>query len=90
MKKFIIKLFADENDINEKSFVGFCSFVIMVIFAIVDIVTGTLGKELLVTDFIFNSFLIITLGSFGIASVDKWIVKKHSKGSDEEENQEIQ
>jgi hypothetical protein len=88
MKKFLTKLFADENDINEKSVVGFCAFVMMTIFAIADIITGTLGKQLIITEFIFNSFMIITLGSFGIASVDKWIVKKHSKqGHSNEEAQ---
>ena len=71
MKKFFINLFKDENDINEKSLVGFASFVVMVLFAITDLITGYLGKPLLVTEFIFNSFLILTLGSFGIASVDK-------------------
>ena len=85
MKNFFKSLFSDNNDINEKSVVGFASFIVMVIFAVADIVTGSLGKELLVTDFIFNSFLIMTLGSFGIASVDKFIVMKHGKTPTEEE-----
>ena len=79
MKKFIKNLFSDNNDINEKSVVGFASFIVMVIFAVVDLLTGYLGKELLINEFIFNSFLIITLGSFGIASVDKYIVMKNTK-----------
>ncbi len=33
-------IFKDENDINEKSVVGFAAFVIMVLFAVVDLVTG--------------------------------------------------
>jgi hypothetical protein len=77
MKKFFNQLFSDSNTINEKSVVGFFSFVIMVVFAVSDIVTGTLGKDLVINEFIFNSFLILTLGSFGIGSVDKWINKKH-------------
>jgi hypothetical protein len=83
MKKFIKNLFSDNNDINEKSVVGFLSFIVMVCFAIVDIVTGYLGKQLLINEFIFNSFLIITLGSFGIASVDKYIVMKNTKPQEE-------
>jgi len=51
----------------------------MVGFAVADIVTGSLGKELVVQEFIFNAFMILTLGSFGIASIDKWI----NKGKDE-------
>ena len=33
-------IFKDDNDINEKSVVGFASFVIMTLFAIADLVTG--------------------------------------------------
>ena len=69
-------LFKDENDINEKSVVGFASFLIMVIFAVADIVTGFFGKDLVIQEFIYNSFVIITLGSFGIAEVGKIFGKK--------------
>jgi hypothetical protein len=83
MKKFFKSLFSDDNKINEKSFIGFLAFLMMIGFALADIVTGALGKELVVQDFIFNSFLWLTLGCFGIASVDKFINKK--KGESEEE-----
>jgi hypothetical protein len=84
MKNFFKNLFKDGNDINEKSIIGFASFIIMVIFAVVDLVTGYLGKPLLINEFIFNSFLIMTLGAFGIASVDKFINQKYEKKSSEE------
>jgi hypothetical protein len=77
MKKFFHELFSDSNTLNEKSVVGFCSFIVMVAFATADIVTGTMGKDLIINEFVFNSFLILTLGSFGIGSVDKWLNKKH-------------
>lgn len=64
-------LFRENNDINEKSVVGFGSFAVMVIFATADVVTGILGRELIISDVIFNSFVIITLGSFGIAEAGK-------------------
>jgi ABC-type uncharacterized transport system permease subunit len=70
------ELFKDNNDINEKSVVGFISFGMMVIALFVDLVTGWMGKELLINEYIFNGFLVITLGSFGIASVDKYINRK--------------
>jgi ABC-type uncharacterized transport system permease subunit len=70
------ELFKDNNDINEKSVVGFLSFAMMVIALFVDLVTGWMGKELLINEYIFNGFLVITLGSFGIASVDKYINRK--------------
>jgi hypothetical protein len=68
-------MFKDSNDLNEKNIVGFASFAVMVIFAGADVVTGILGKELIISDTIFNSFVIITLGSFGIDGITK-IFKK--------------
>jgi len=82
MKKFLSKLFNDNNSINEKSVVGFLAFVMMCSFAIADIITGYLGKDLVINEFIFNAFLWLVLGSFGIGSVDKWINK--TKGESEE------
>ena len=76
MKKFFNSLFKDNNNINEKSFIGFLAFCMMAGFAVADIITGSLGKELVIQDFIFNSFLWLTLGCFGISSVDKYINKK--------------
>lgn len=79
MKNFFKSLFDDNNSINEKAVIGFASFLMMVIFAGADIVTGALGKELVVQEFIFNAFLWMTLGCFGIASVDKYINKGKSE-----------
>ena len=86
---FFKELFKDNNDINEKSVVGFLSFSMMVIALFVDLVTGWMGKELLINEYIFNGFLVITLGSFGIASVDKYINRKaeHDKAKLESEEE---
>jgi hypothetical protein len=83
MKKFFKSLFSDNNNINEKSFIGFLAFLMMIGFAMADIITGALGKELVVQDFIFNSFLWLTLGCFGISSVDKFINKKKDESEEE-------
>ena len=83
MKKFLGQLFNDNNTINEKSVVGFLAFLMMVISLFVDLITGWMGKELLINEFFFDGFLVITLGSFGIASVDKWINNKNKKSEDE-------
>lgn len=64
-------VFKDENDIDEKNVVGFASFVIMCIFGIVDITTGISGSTFEINEVIYNSFVIITLGSFGIAEIGK-------------------
>ena len=70
-------IFKDSNDINEKTVVGFASFAIMTIFAIVDLVTGYVGKDLVINEFIYDSFLFITLGSFGIAELGNIFGKKN-------------
>ena len=75
MKKFLHDLFNDNNSINEKAVVGFIAFLMMIITLVTDIVTGILGREMPIHQFIFDGFMIIVIGSFGIASVDKWINK---------------
>jgi hypothetical protein len=72
-------LFDDNNNINEKSVVGFASFAVMTIFAIVDLVTGYVGKDLVINEFIYDSFLFITLGCFGIAEIGQIFGKKNNK-----------
>ena len=84
--KFFRELFDDNNTINEKSVVGFIAVMMMVIALAVDLVTGYLGKELLINEFIFDGFMVIVLGSFGIGSVDKFINAR--KGSKTEEKDE--
>ena len=83
MKKFVSQLFNDSNTINEKSVVGFMAFIMMIIFAVADIVTGYLGQDLVINDFIFNSFLWLVLGSFGIGSVDKFLNKSKKEEVEE-------
>jgi hypothetical protein len=83
MKKFFSDLFDDSNSINEKAVIGFASFLIMIIFAITDIVTGAMNKPLLVNEFIYDSFKILTIACFGIASVDKFINKRNQTEDNE-------
>lgn len=80
-----VDIFKDKNDYNEKSIVGFLSFAAMVIYAGADIVTGIMGQPLEISDTIFNSFVIITLGSFGIAEAGKVFGSKKEKNYNEEE-----
>ena len=65
------QIFKDKNDINEKSVVGFMSFAVMVLAAVVDLATGYVGKDFIINEFIYNSFLVVTLGCFGIAGAEK-------------------
>jgi hypothetical protein len=76
-------IFKDNNEYNEKSIVGFASFAVMAIFAAADITTGIMGQTLEISDTIFNSFVIITLGSFGIAEAGKVFGGKKEKSEEE-------
>jgi ABC-type uncharacterized transport system permease subunit len=78
-------LFNDKNDINEKSVIGFLAFIVMVVFATADIVTGYFGKDLVINDFIFNAFLVLVLGTFGISGVEKIMNRKTDSPKEEEE-----
>ena len=78
-----MKMFKDSNDINEKAVIGFMSFLVIVIFSIADIATGYFGKDLVVNEFIFNSFMILTLGAFGFSSIDKFTNKKQQQDNEE-------
>lgn len=64
-------IFKDDNSWNEKTVIGFMSFAVMTIFAGADIITGIAGKNLVIQDSIFNSFVIITVSSLGIAEAGK-------------------
>jgi hypothetical protein len=65
-------LFKDENDINEKNVVGFISFIVMVLFAVADLMTSLIAdKDLIINEVVYNSFVWVTLGCFGISSFEK-------------------
>ena len=64
-------IFKDKNDINEKNVVGFAAFMVMVVFAAVANIAGVSGQHLVIQEYIYKSFVIIALGSFGIAEAGK-------------------
>mgnify|MGYP001030664546 CR=1 FL=1 len=74
MKKFV-QIFKETNDWNEKTIIGFLSFAVMVAVMLADVITGAFGKDLLINEFTYNSFVIITLGSFGVAGIEKFAKK---------------
>jgi len=61
-------IFKKTNDYDEKVIIGVIAFIILVIYAVSDIVSGFLSKPFDVTEFIFNGFLFITLGAFTISA----------------------
>jgi len=70
-KRKFMDLFLDDNDINEKSIIGFISFFLMTVFGICDLVTAFWGQDLIISDTIYTSFVVVTLGAFGISEAGK-------------------
>ena len=52
-----MEIFKDNNDWNEKSIIGFIAFAIMCVIMIVDLVTGWLGRDLMINEFVYDLFL---------------------------------
>ena len=73
---FFRELVSDDNTINEKSFVGVISFLMMVILFGADIVTGIMGIKLAVEKWIFDGFMLLTVLCFGISEGSKVLHKK--------------
>ena len=69
-------IFKDDNQWNEKSIVGFCAFLIMVIVMLTDVITGAFGKDLVINEAIYNSFVMVVIGCFGIAGIEKFANRK--------------
>jgi|TARA_R110002050_G_scaffold267604_1_gene409321 hypothetical protein len=69
------EIFKDSNSYNEKTIIGFISFAVMVLVMAADVITGAFGKDLPINEFIYNSFVIVTLGSFGVAGLEKFAKK---------------
>jgi hypothetical protein len=69
-------IFKKSNPYNEKTVVGFISFAIMTVVMIVDLVTGFMGQHLPLNEYVFNAFMYVTLGSFGIAGIEKFAGNK--------------
>jgi hypothetical protein len=70
-KRKFMDLFLDDNDVNEKAIIGFISFSLMTVFGICDLVTAFMGQDLVISDTIYTSFVVVTLGAFGISEAGK-------------------
>jgi hypothetical protein len=70
-KRKFMDLFLDDNDINEKSIIGFLSFFLMFVFGTCDLITAFWGMDLKISDTIYTSFVVVTLGAFGISEAGK-------------------
>ena len=69
-------IFKDDNTWNEKSIIGFCAFLIMVVVMLADVITGWVGNDLVINEAIYNSFVLVVLGCFGISGLEKFANRK--------------
>jgi hypothetical protein len=70
-----MNIFKDNNDWNEKSIIGFVAFAIMCVIMIMDLATGYVGKDLVINEFVYDSFVFVVLGCFGISGLEKFAKK---------------
>ena len=79
MKDFLLRMFSDKSDINQKAVLGFASFVLMVLYALVDIVTGAVGITFVIEPIVFNGLMYTALTMCGITGVEAVFGNKNIK-----------
>jgi|TARA_R110000787_G_scaffold219643_1_gene328345 formate-dependent nitrite reductase membrane component NrfD len=70
-----MNIFKDNNDWNEKAVVGFIAFIIMCLIMIADLLTGWVDRPLIINEFVYDSFVWVVLGCFGISGIEKFSKK---------------
>lgn len=70
--KVFTQIFKDNNEYNEKTIIGFISFAMMVITFALDLFMSYHGTPLEIKEYIYNSFVTVTLGSFGVAGLERF------------------
>ena len=70
-----MEIFKDNNNWNEKAIVGFIAFAVMCMIMVADLVTGWVGQDLVINEYVYNSFVWVLLGCFGISGVEKFAKK---------------
>ena len=89
MKKLFRELISDDNNINEQAFVGVISFFAMVFVLLTDVITGIIGNELIIKEFIFDGFMLLTLGAFGITTAGRIMSLKNKAKKEETSEEEV-
>ena len=69
-------IFKENNEYSEQSIIGFIAFLIMCVIMVADLVSGWVGKDLVINEFVYDSFVWVVLGCFGIAGVEKFSKKQ--------------
>jgi hypothetical protein len=83
MRKFFRELISDTNSLNEKTFVGLMAFGLIIATLTCDIITGFMGREMPIHEFVFDGIMFIIMGAFFGTSLDKWINRKGGNKKDD-------
>ena len=49
-----MNIFKDDNNWNEKSIIGFVAFLIMIMIMMADLITGWMGMDLVINEFVYD------------------------------------
>ena len=79
MKEFLLRMFSDKSDVNQKAVLGFVSFVLMAFYALTDIVTGAMGIAFVIEPIVFNGLMYTALTMCGITGVEAVFGNKNIK-----------
>lgn len=79
MKDFLLRMFSDKSDINQKAVLGFVSFVLMAVYALVDVATGAMGIAFVIEPIVFNGLMYTALTMCGITGVEAVFGNKNIK-----------
>jgi len=71
----MMNIFKDNNDWNEKTIIGAIAFFVMCVVMALDLSTGYWGLDLTINEFVYDSFVYVVLGCFGIAGLEKFAKK---------------
>lgn len=85
MKKFLLEMFSDTSHTNPKVVVGFIAFVAMIVYSVTDVVTGAIGKPMVIEPIIFNGLMYTVFGTLGIAGAEAIFGNKNIKKDDSTE-----
>jgi hypothetical protein len=79
MKEFLLRMFSDKSDVNQKAVLGFVSFLLMAIYAVTDVVTGAMGIAFVIEPIVFNGLMYTALTMCGITGVEAVFGNKNIK-----------
>lgn len=79
MKDFLLRMFSDKSDINQKAVLGLVAFVLMVLYALADIVTGVMGIAFVIEPIVFNGLMYTAMTMCGITGIEAVFGNKNIK-----------